>query len=259
MSSRTGLWTGFAAKVGETGAVNGGSRTVTFLFTDIESSTQRWDADGARMSTALAEHDEVLRSAISAHRGEVFKHTGDGMCAVFRSAADSVQAALEAQRHVGLPVRIGVHTGEAETCHGDWYGATLNLVARIMDAGHGGQILCSSTTASMLPAQISMKVLGEHRLKGLDRAETIIQIGDGEFPPLRAPTAMIALPERRRSLIGRDELIEQVELAETTHRLVTLVGPGGVGKTSVAIEAGAPRHWSRRPDRLRRPDRRRWR
>jgi hypothetical protein len=217
--------------------VSGGSQTVTFLFTDIESSTQRWDADGAGMSSALAEHDTVMRSTVSAHRGEVFKHTGDGVCAVFRSAADAVNAALDAQSRVGLPVRIGIHTGEAEARDGDWYGTTLNLVARIMDAGHGAQILCSSVTASMLPAQIPMKTLGEYRLKGLDRAATIVQIGDGDFAPLRAPTTIVTLPERRRSLVGRDELLERVEFALTTHRLVTLVGAGGVGKTSVAIEA----------------------
>lgn len=216
--------------------MSGGSQTVTFLFTDIESSTQRWDVDGAAMSIALAEHDTVMRSTIAAHRGEVFKHTGDGVCAVFRSAADAAHAALDAQQHVGLPVRIGLHTGEAEAREGDWYGTTLNLVARIMDSGHGAQILCSSVTASMLPEQIPMKTLGEYRLKGLDRAETIIQIGEGEFAPLRAPTTIITLPERRRSLVGRDDLLARVEFALTTHRLVTLVGAGGVGKTSVAIE-----------------------
>lgn len=217
--------------------MSGGSQTVTFLFSDIESSTQRWDADGAGMSTALAEHDTVMRSTISAHGGELFKHTGDGVCAVFRSATDAARAALDAQQRVGLPVRIGLHTGEAEARDGDWYGTTLNLVARIMDAGHGAQILCSSVTASMLPAQIPMKTLGAYRLKGLDRAATIVQIGDGDFAPLRAPTTIITLPERRRSLVGRDELLERVEFALTTHRLVTVVGAGGVGKTSVAIEA----------------------
>src|SRR4051794_3934065 len=188
------------------------------------------------MSIALAEHDVVMRSTIAAHRGEMFKHTGDGVCAVFRSAADAAHAALDAQQHVGLPVRIGLHTGEAEAREGDWYGTTLNLVARIMDSGHGAQILCSSVTASMLPEQIPMKTLGEYRLKGLDRAETIIQIGEGQFGPLRAPTTIITLPERRRSLVGRDDLLARVEFALTTHRVVTLVGPGGVGKTSVAIE-----------------------
>jgi predicted ATPase/class 3 adenylate cyclase len=215
----------------------GSTQTITFLFTDIESSTQRWDADGANMSSALAEHDTVMRSTISAHRGELFKHTGDGVCAVFHSAVDAARAALDARHRVGLPVRIGLHTGEAEGRDGDWYGATLNLTARIMDAGHGTQILCSSVTASMLPEQIPAKTLGEYRLKGLDRAETIVQIGDGDFPALRAPTTTVALPERRRSLVGRERLLERVEFALSTHRVVTLVGVGGVGKTSVAIEA----------------------
>ncbi|HUP86155.1 MAG TPA: adenylate/guanylate cyclase domain-containing protein [Acidimicrobiales bacterium] len=212
-------------------------QTVTFLFSDIESSTQRWDRDGVGMSAALAVHDEVMRATITAHRGEVFKHTGDGVCAVFHSATDAARAAVEVQQRVALPVRIGMHTGEAETRDGDWYGSTVNLAARIMDAGHGGQILSSAVTASMLPAHTALKVLGEHRLKGLDRAEAIVQVGPGEFAPLRAPTTMITLPERRRSLVGRHELLRRVESALTAGRLVTLVGPGGVGKTSVAIEA----------------------
>ena len=223
--------------VGKTRIMFDPSRAATFLFTDIESSTQRWDADGAGMSAALATHDELMRATITAHHGELFKHTGDGVCAAFDSASDAVRAALEVQERVGLPVRIGLHTGEAEARGGDWYGPTLNLVARIMDAGHGGQILCSSVTASMLAPDVPLKVLGEYRLKGRDRAETIIQIGGGEFGSLRAPTAMIALPERQRSLVGRGDLLVGVESALVTHRLVTLVGTGGVGKTSVAIEA----------------------
>ena len=213
------------------------TQTATFLFTDIESSTQRWDVDGGTMSTALAAHDGLMQATISAHDGELFKHTGDGVCAVFRSARDAALTALEVQERVGLPVRIGLHTGEAETRGGDWFGPTLNLVARIMDAGHGGQILCSTVTASMLPPEVPVKVLGEYRLKGRDRAETIVQIGAGAFASLRAPTAMIALPERQRPLVGRDDLLARVESALADHRLVTLVGTGGVGKTSVAIEA----------------------
>src|SRR5258706_8128624 len=123
------------------------SGTVTFLFTDIEGSTQRWQLDGRAMSDALATHDRVIRSAVERHGGVVFKHTGDGMCAVFRSAPAAMAAAVEAQAGLALPVRMGLHTGEAEMRNGDYFGATLNLTARVMDAGHGGQVLVSAATA----------------------------------------------------------------------------------------------------------------
>ena len=123
--------------------------TVTFLFTDVEGSTERWQRDESAMSTALAAHDQVIRAAVEACDGRVFKHTGDGMCAVFTSARQAVSAAVQAQRLLTLPVRMGVHTGEAELRDGDYYGPTLNRTARVMDAGHGGQILLSAATAEL--------------------------------------------------------------------------------------------------------------
>ena len=117
------------------------SGVVTFLFTDIEGSTRRWEADADGMRVALAAHDEVLRGAIEAHGGFMFKHTGDGVCAAFASPRSAVDAAVAAQRALELPVRMGLATGEAELRDGDYFGAVLNRAARVMAAGHGGQIL----------------------------------------------------------------------------------------------------------------------
>ena len=115
------------------------SGVVTFLFTDIEGSTRRWEADPEVMRAALADHDEVLRSAIEKHGGLLFKHTGDGVCAVFTSPKAAVDAAVAAQQVLELPVRMGISTGEAELRGSDYFGAVLNRAARVMAAGHGGK------------------------------------------------------------------------------------------------------------------------
>ena len=112
------------------------SGVVTFLFTDVEGSTRRWEKDADAMRVALAAHDEVLRSAIEAHGGFMFKHTGDGVCAAFSSPKAAVDAAIVAQRKLELPVRMGIATGEAELCDGDYFGTVLNRAARVMAAAH---------------------------------------------------------------------------------------------------------------------------
>ena len=112
---------------------------VTFLFTDVEGSTRRWEADADGMRAALAAHDKVLRAAIEAHGGWLFKHTGDGVCAAFASPNSAVDAAVDAQQALELPVRMGTATGEAELREGDYFGAVLNRAARVMAAGHGGR------------------------------------------------------------------------------------------------------------------------
>ena len=164
--------------------------TVTFLFTDIEGSTERWQRDGESMAEALAAHDELIRSAVARHGGVVFKHTGDGMCVVFGSAPEAVAAATEVQSDVGLPVRMGLHTGEAEARDGDYFGPTLNRAALVMDAGHGGQVLVSAATAGLLSGR-DLVDLGEHQLKGLEQPERIFQVGSGAFPALRTPRPMV--------------------------------------------------------------------
>ena len=114
---------------------------VTFLFTDVEGSTRGWENDADGMRAALATHDTVLRSAIEEHGGWLFKHTGDGVCAAFSSPKSAVDAAVAAQQNLELPVRMGLATGEAELREGDYFGTVLNRAARVMTAGHGGQIL----------------------------------------------------------------------------------------------------------------------
>jgi predicted ATPase/class 3 adenylate cyclase len=217
-------------------AVERGRQTLTFLFTDIVDSTPRWEEPDV-MRAALGSHDAVLREAVEGHGGEVFKHTGDGVAAVFRSAVEAVGAALEAQQRLELPVRMGLHSGEAEERDGDWFGQTLNRTARIMDAGHGGQVLCSAATSELLGTEIDTVVLGDYRLKGIGRPERIVQVGAGSHPPLRVAPAGSELPARRAELLGRVGLVAEVADLLAHQRLVTLVGPGGVGKTAVALEA----------------------
>src|SRR5215469_258277 len=126
------------------------SGVVTFLFTDVEGSTRRWENDANAMRAAMAAHDDVLRSAIEAQGGFMFKHTGDGVCAAFASPKAAVDAAVAAQRALELPVRMGIATGEAELREGDYFGTVLNRAARVMAAGHGGQILLAESTAGLL-------------------------------------------------------------------------------------------------------------
>jgi class 3 adenylate cyclase len=138
------------------------SGVVTFLFTDVEGSTRRWEKDADGMRAALAAHDEVLRSAIEGHGGFVFKHTGDGVCAAFSSPRAAVDAAIAAQRKLELPVRMGIATGEAELRGTVYFGAVLNRAARVMVAGHGGQILLAESTAGLLSG-VDLLDLGPRR------------------------------------------------------------------------------------------------
>jgi predicted ATPase len=217
---------------------NGPTGTVTFLFTDIEGSTERWQFDDRVMADALAAHDELIRSVVGRHGGTVFKHTGDGMCVVFVSAPEAVAAAIEAQSGLGLPVRMGLHSGEAESRDGDYFGPTLNRAARVMDAGHGGQVLVSSATAGLVRDH-DLVDLGEHQLKGLETPERIFQVGRGEFPALRTPRPMVGnLPVELSTFVGRSHEVKSLVEELDDHRLVTLIGVGGTGKTRLAIEAG---------------------
>jgi predicted ATPase len=212
--------------------------TVTFLFTDIEGSTERWQRDDRSMSASLEAHDHTIRSVVERHGGIVFKHTGDGMCAVFGSASAAVAAAVEAQAGLELPVRMGLHTGEAESRDDDYFGPTLNLAARVMDAGHGGQVLVSSATAGLV-RDCALVDLGQHRLKGLQVLERIFQVGGREFPALRVATAHKGnLPVDATRFVGRVGELNDVVGRVTEHRSVTLLGVGGTGKTRLAAEVG---------------------
>jgi len=149
---------------------------VTFLFTDIEGSTRRWESDADTMRSALAAHDKTLRTAIAAHNGFLFKHTGDGVIAAFASPRSAVDAAVAAQQELKLPVRMGVATGEAALQDGDYFGAVLNRAARVMAAGHGGQILVADSTASLVSG-IDVVDLGARRLRNVPNPVGLFRYG----------------------------------------------------------------------------------
>jgi predicted ATPase len=213
---------------------------VTFLFTDVEGSTRRWEADAEGMRAALAAHDEVLRRAIEGHGGWLFKHTGDGVCAAFASPRSAVDAAVAAQQALELPVRMGMATGEAERREGDYFGAVLNRAARVMAAGHGGQVLLADSTAGVLSG-VDLIDLGPRRLRDLPTPIGVFQVrADGlrtDFPPLRALDVSPGnLRPQTTTLIGREAEVTELEAVVKAHRLVTLTGVGGVGKTRLATE-----------------------
>jgi len=216
------------------------SGVVTFLFTDIEGSTRRWEADADAMRAALLAHDEVLRAAIEAHGGFLFSHTGDGVVAAFASPKAAVDAAVAAQRTLELPVRMGLATGEAELRDGDYFGTVLNRAARVMAAGHGGQILVADSTAGLLSG-VELQDLGPRRLRDLPNPITVLQLQapglPTDFPPLRGVASNPGnLRPAITNLIGRDTEVSDIQAAVRSHRLVTLIGVGGVGKTRLALD-----------------------
>jgi predicted ATPase len=216
------------------------SGVVTFLFTDIEGSTRRWESDADVMRAALLAHDEVLRDAIEAHEGFLFSHTGDGVVAAFTSPRSAVDAAVAAQWKLQLPVRMGLATGEAELRNEDYFGTVLNRAARVMAAGHGGQILLADSTAALLSG-VDLVSLGPRRLRDIPNPITVFQLQAAglrtDFAPLRT---LDASPGNLRpavtKLIGRDSGVAELAAAMRSRRLVTLTGVGGVGKTRLAVE-----------------------
>src|SRR6476620_8417346 len=186
------------------------------------------------MRAALRKHDDVLRDAIEKREGFLFSHTGDGVVAAFTSPRSAVDAAVAAQQALELPVRMGIATGEAELRAGDYFGTVLNRAARVMAAGHGGQILLADSTASLLSG-VDLVDLGPRRLRDVPTPVGVFQVrAPGlatDFPPLR--TLDVALGNLRPALssfIGRESHLNAVRAALGAHRLVTLTGFGGVGK-----------------------------
>lgn len=224
------------------------------MFSDIEGSTARWKMYPDAMPRCLRQHDDLLRAAIETHRGAVFKTVGDEFCAVFVHAQDALDAAVAAQRALaqedwteigGLRVRMAIHQGPANERDGDYFGTTVNRVARLLSAGHGGQILVSSSAAQVLSDGAgALRDLGRHRLKDFPELESIYQVAAQELPDVFPPLRTIAerptnLPQYLPQLLGRDADLESVEARLSAERLVSLVGAGGVGKTALALQIGA--------------------
>ena len=231
--------------------------TVTFLFTDIESSSARWEADPIAMDRALMQHDATVRSALERHGGSIFKHLGDGVCAAFESAADAVSAAVDCQAALDaedwgaigeLPVRMGLHTGDAVSRDGDYFGPSVNRAARVMGAANGGQVTCSATVAALCP-EVEVLDCGVHELAGIGE-ERLFLVVDGTFDdrPIRSAGAAVAsLPVVSDILVGRRREVDDLQELLSTLDIVTIVGAGGVGKTRLAIETAAGMAW-RFPD-----------
>ena len=240
------------------------SGTVTLLFTDIEGSTRLWEAHPDLMSVALERHDQLIRTTIELHGGYVFHTAGDSFSAVFSTAAAAVGASVRAQQaiaaevwpnRVPIRVRMGLHTGECQERDGDYYGSVVNRAARLHAIAHGGQLLSSAVTASLvrdrLPEGVTIRCLGEHRLKDLDDPETVYQF---DVPGLRSdyPPLASLLDHRRRqrpirhptALVGRErELSELGAVLDTAvtgaSEMVLIAGEPGIGKTRLAQELAA--------------------
>ena len=216
--------------------------TVTFLFTDVEGSTRLLDELGsARYGELLASHHRICREAWVAHGGVEVDTAGDAFFVAFPTASGALEAAAHAQPSLaamGIPVRMGVHTGEVSVNETGYVGLEVHRAARIAAAGHGGQVLVSSATALLVDLQL--RDLGEHRFKDLRAPERVFQLGDAAFPPISS-LYRSNLPVPASSFIGRDrELGEIVELLSRDGvRLLTLTGPGGMGKTRLALQAAA--------------------
>jgi predicted ATPase/class 3 adenylate cyclase len=229
---------------------------VTFVFSDIEGSTLRWEADHAAMERALRRHDALLSDAIARHGGYVFKTIGDAFCATFSDARAAVDAAIDIQRRLasedwsevdGLRVRIAIHAGVADERDGDYFGTAVNRVARLLATAHGGQIVVSNVVAQLvadsLPGGATLRDLGSHVLKDLRDPERVHQVDSPglptDFRPLRSLSARADnLPAQLTSFVGRTEELRILDRLVHESRLVTVLGAGGVGKTRLAIRAG---------------------
>ena len=228
--------------------------TVTFLFTDLEVSTRLWEHEPEAMQPALARHDAILRDAVAAHAGHVVKGTGDGIHAVFATADDAVNAAIDAQLVLGaeqwpltepLRVRMGLHTGVAELREGDYFGSSVNRAARLMSVAHGGQVVVSAVTGELLRGgSVELLDLGEHRLRDLGETERVFQVVhpelEREFPALQSVDELAGnLPVPPNPFVGRAASIAQISELVVDTAVVTLTGPGGVGKTRLALQVAA--------------------
>jgi predicted ATPase/class 3 adenylate cyclase len=229
--------------------------TVTLLFTDIEGSTHLLQALGTDYRAVLERHAEIVRQALVAHEGIEISTEGDAFFAVFRSAIEALEAAVAAQRGLakerwpnGFPVhvRMGLHTGEGRLGGDSYVGLDVNRAARIAAAAHGGQVLLSASTRGLveaaLPAGALLRDLGSHRLKDLDQPEHLAQVVIAglkqDFPPIGSLETPSALPTELTSFVGRQREVDEGTRLLGVTRLLTLTGPGGTGKTRLAIRIG---------------------
>jgi predicted ATPase/class 3 adenylate cyclase len=218
------------------------SGTVTFLFTDVEGSTRLLREHGPRYAELLAEHRRAIREAFARYGGVEVDTQGDAFFVAFPRAGGAVAAAADARRALAtgpIRVRMGIHTGEPLVTEDGYVGMDVHRAARIAASAHGGQIVVSETTRRLLDADTPLRDLGEHRLKDLIGAERLFQVGEGDFPPLRTLGAtnlpVVALP-----LVGREREVEElVAMLASGTRLLTLTGPGGTGKTRLALQVAA--------------------
>lgn len=232
--------------------------TVTFLFTDVESSTRLLQAQPRAYARSIARHHELLAAAVARHGGVVFETVGDAVYAAFAKAADALAAAVDGQLDLSaepwgelgaLRVRMGLHTGEVEVRGDHYFGAALYRCARIMSAAHGGQVILSRATAELVAdtdATVALRDLGTHRLKDLQRPEHVLQVMHpdlpADFPPLRSLNGRPNnLPILRTETVGRDRELAAIAglLGRDDVRLVTLIGAGGIGKTRLALSVAA--------------------
>jgi predicted ATPase/class 3 adenylate cyclase len=227
--------------------------TVTYLFTDVAGSTRLWEADSVAMASSLAAHDAILLSAIDRHLGYVFSTAGDSYGAAFPTPAAAVAAAVDAQLALAneswpgprIDVRMGIHTGTAEERAGNYFGPDVNRAARVMSAGNGGQVLLSGATVELvrdaLADPLRLVDRGTHPLKDIQRAEHLFEVRHPDLREVRTPLAVAAasrshLPDQLTAFIGREAEVTAVAALVADSRLVTLTGPGGTGKTRLAIE-----------------------
>ncbi|MGE5137978.1 MAG: adenylate/guanylate cyclase domain-containing protein, partial [Rudaea sp.] len=232
---------------------------VTFLLTDLEGSTRLWEQAPDAMRTAMARHDALIEAAVAAGGGVVVRPRGEGdsRFAVFSDAPNALSSAAEMQRALysepwqtpsPLRIRIGLYTGQADVREGDYYGTAVNRCSRLRGAAHGGQTLVSETTYGLvgdsLPRGIALADLGEYRLRDVRQPERIYELVvqglPAEFPPLRSlETFHTNLPSLLTSFIGREREMAEVKQALKQARLLTISGPGGAGKTRLALQVGA--------------------
>ncbi len=217
------------------------SGTVTLLFTDIEGSTRLLHELGDGYAGALAEHRRALRQAFARHGGVEVDTQGDAFFVAFASARAALRATDEGQRALaGGPVRVrmGLHTGEPTVTDEGYVGLDVHRGARIAAAGHGGQVVMSQTTRELAGSDLTLRDLGEHRLKDLSAPQRLWQLGDSEFPPLKT-LYRTNLPVQPSPLVGRERELAEGGTLLREHRLVTLTGPGGSGKTRLALQLAA--------------------